>query len=78
MNGASDYGSDGAVSLKAFLAGNDMLLMPKDVRAAKKALKAGYTSGRITEERLAYSVKKILMAKYKVGYIGIRPSIRPI
>lgn len=57
----------GDVGLSAFLAGNDMLLMPEDVEAAKKKLLEAYEYGIITEARLAASVKKILMAKYKVG-----------
>lgn len=67
MKGASNYGNKGSVELAAFTAGNDMLLMPENVMEAKKALIKAYERGRISEERLAYSVKKILSAKYKVG-----------
>ncbi len=67
MKGVTNHAADGEVELKAFLAGNDMLLMPLDVEKAKIKLAASYARGRITEARLAYSVKKILMAKYKVG-----------
>jgi len=67
MKGATDHGKNGDVELKAFLAGNDILLMPLDVAKAKEKLIKSYNKKRITEERLAYSVKKALMAKYKVG-----------
>jgi beta-glucosidase-like glycosyl hydrolase/CubicO group peptidase (beta-lactamase class C family) len=67
MKGVTNYAEEGEVELKAFLAGNDMLLMPLDVEKAKIKLAAAYARGKITEERLASSVKKILMAKYKVG-----------
>lgn len=67
MKGAADYDSKGDVELAAFNAGNDILLMPENVEEAKEALVKAYNKGRITEERLAYSVKKILAAKYKVG-----------
>ncbi len=67
MKGATNFGSNGAVELAAFIAGNDMLLMPENVALAKEKLISAYEKGRITEQRLASSVKKILMAKYKVG-----------
>ncbi len=67
MQGVANYAKEGEVELAAFLAGNDILLMPLDVPKAKAKLLEAYKNGRITENRLAYSVKKILMAKYKVG-----------
>jgi beta-glucosidase-like glycosyl hydrolase/CubicO group peptidase (beta-lactamase class C family) len=73
MKGATDFADEGNVSLKAFMAGNDMLLMPEDVVAAKNSLRQAYTKGRLTEKRLAQSVKKILMAKYKVGLNNYKP-----
>ncbi|MFS4415689.1 glycoside hydrolase family 3 N-terminal domain-containing protein [Maribacter sp. 2307ULW6-5] len=73
MKGATDFGSDGEVALRAFMAGNDMLLMPKDVIAAKRSLEKAYASGKISERRLARSVKKILMAKYKAGLHDHKP-----
>ncbi|UJH66998.1 glycoside hydrolase family 3 N-terminal domain-containing protein [Allomuricauda sp. SCSIO 65647] len=60
----------GDVELSAFLAGNDMLLMPQEVDSAVKKLLEAYNYGIITENRLARSVKKILMAKYKVALSG--------
>src|SRR6056297_188316 len=67
MKGATKYGVNGEVELAAFIAGNDILLMPDNVEQAKEKLINAYNKGRITERRLATSVKKILMAKYKVG-----------
>ncbi len=67
MKGVSNFAKEGEVELAAFLAGNDILLMPVNVPKAKAKLLEAYKKGRITEERLAHSVKKILMAKYKVG-----------
>lgn len=67
MKGVADRGKNGDVELKAFLAGNDILLMPTEVQKAKEKLQAAYEKGKITEERLSTSVKKILQAKYKVG-----------
>jgi len=67
MKGAADRGKNGDVELEAFLAGNDILLMPTALEEAKAKLLKLYDRGKISEERLAYSVKKILKAKYKVG-----------
>lgn len=73
MQGASKYGTEGEVELAAFVAGNDMLLMPKNVTEAKEKLLKAYKRGKISESRLAQSVKKILMAKYKVGLNKYNP-----
>lgn len=73
MKGVSTTGNNGDVELKAFLAGNDMLLMPTEVAKAKEKLKDAYNKGRITEKRLEHSVKKILLSKYKVGLNKYRP-----
>lgn len=67
MKGVTDHGKNGDAEVNAFLAGNDMLLMPTEVQQAKKKLVKAYERGKISEERLAESVKKILMAKYKAG-----------
>jgi len=73
MKGVSNTGKNGKVELNAFLAGNDMLLMPTEVELAKTKLTKAYEKGKISEERLASSVKKILMAKYKVGLHKYKP-----
>ncbi|OMP30790.1 glycoside hydrolase family 3 N-terminal domain-containing protein [Mangrovimonas sp. DI 80] len=67
MKGVSNYSESGDVDLTAFLAGNDVLLMSEDVPAGVSKLGEAYAKGVISEERLSHSVKKILMAKYKVG-----------
>lgn len=67
MKGAADFNETGAIDLAAFIAGNDVLLMSEDVSIGAKKILDAYNKGDITEERLAHSVKKILMAKYKVG-----------
>ena len=73
MKGVSGHGKDGDVELAAFLAGNDMLLMPTEVDKAKEKIIKAYEKGRISELRLAHSVKKILMAKYKAGLNAYKP-----
>ena len=72
MKGVSEYLPVGEVEVEAFLAGNDILLMPANVAKGFEAMKKAYQNKRISEERLAYSVKKILMAKYKVGLTSFK------
>lgn len=67
MKGASNHQTPGDIDLEAFLAGNDVLLMSQNVPRAIQKIADAYNSGLVSEERLAHSVKKILMAKYKVG-----------
>ncbi len=67
MKGVSNYSKPGDIDLAAFLAGNDVLLISENVPVAIDKMVAAYDANQVTEERLAHSVKKILMAKYKVG-----------
>jgi len=67
MKGASNFKNPGEIDLAAFLAGNDVLTMSEDVPKASNRIFEAYNNGKISEERLAYSVKKILLAKYKAG-----------
>ncbi|GAA4271920.1 glycoside hydrolase family 3 N-terminal domain-containing protein [Aquimarina gracilis] len=73
MKGASDFKSPGEIDLAAFLAGNDVLLISEDVPLASQKIISAYYSKIITEERLAHSVRKILLAKYKVGLNRYKP-----
>ena len=73
MKGVTQHGKDGDAEVAAFMAGNDILLMPTEVLKAKEKLTKAYKKGRFSEERLAYSVKKILSAKYKVGLHSYKP-----
>ncbi|WP_066218428.1 glycoside hydrolase family 3 N-terminal domain-containing protein [Formosa haliotis] len=73
MKGVANFSSPGDIDLAAFLAGNDILLISEDVPKAMAKITEAYNAKEITEERLAYSVKKILMAKYKVGLNHYKP-----
>ena len=67
MKGASEISPKYGIDVSAFLAGNDILLIPNDVSIAIKKMKRAFKAKKITEQRLAHSVKKILKAKYLVG-----------
>ena len=66
MKGVAEFTKKN-VDLMAFLAGNDILLMSSDISKGIKSIKKSIKKGKISEQRLARSVKKILKAKYKVG-----------
>lgn len=59
----SNYGDAGEIAVQAFLAGNDLLLMPGDLSLAYETVLAAVRSGKITEGRLNDSVRRILAAK---------------
>ncbi|MFZ2283859.1 MAG: glycoside hydrolase family 3 N-terminal domain-containing protein, partial [Lutibacter sp.] len=67
MKGVSNYAELGEINLEALLAGNDILLIPTDVPMAIDTIKAALSEKIITEERINYSVRKILKAKYWAG-----------
>ena len=73
MKGVTNADESGNTELRAFLAGNDMLLMPKDLVTAKNSLAKAYYSGLISEKRLEVSVKKILAVKYLAGLHQYQP-----
>ncbi|MGA1226252.1 MAG: glycoside hydrolase family 3 N-terminal domain-containing protein [Tamlana sp.] len=73
MKGAADFDETGDIDLAAFKAGNDVMLMSVDVGIGISKIVEAYNKGEITEDRLAYSVKKILQAKYKVGLHHYEP-----
>lgn len=54
-------------AVKALEAGNDILLMPGDLRKAFDAVVNAVEQGTISEDRIDESVKRILEAKQKLG-----------
>ena len=67
MSGVANFSKIGDIDLAAFLAGNDVLLISANVPVGIEKIIAAYYGKQVSDERLAHSVKKILMAKYKVG-----------
>ncbi len=63
MRAVTNYFSDDEAVVKAFSAGNDILLMPPNVKSGITALYKAVSSGQISEARLDESVRKILAAK---------------
>jgi beta-N-acetylhexosaminidase len=57
----------GEATVRAFLAGSDLLLMPTDPDSAISAMVAALATGRITAERLDASVRRVLEIKRRLG-----------
>lgn len=75
MAGVTKHHQAGDAEVKAFQAGNDILLLPTNVQKAVTKIKEALASGAITEERLSESVHKVLHAKYTVGLNKYKPIV---
>jgi beta-glucosidase-like glycosyl hydrolase/CubicO group peptidase (beta-lactamase class C family) len=73
MEGVAKYYEPGDIDLKAFLAGNDILLFSQDVNAGVKKIKAAIDKDSAYEQQLESTVKKILRAKYQAGLHAFKP-----
>jgi len=67
MQGVTKYFPSGEAELRAFMAGNDILLFPVDVPVALTRIRNALDSGIVPQTMLEASVKKILYAKYDAG-----------
>lgn len=67
MGGITVRYAPGDAAVRAFLAGADALLMPPVPDAAYEALLAAVNSGKISQDRLNQSVRRILDAKAFLG-----------
>ena len=73
MKAIVDYSKGNYPDVDALIAGNDILLMPTDLKKSISEIKKAVLDGRVTEKRLEDAVKKILKTKYKVGLNKYRP-----
>jgi beta-N-acetylhexosaminidase len=67
MEGVRAGRHPGSTAVQAVLAGADVLLMPPSAREAIDSVVAAVVSGRIGEDRIDASVRRILGAKARVG-----------
>lgn len=72
MNAVAKKFPAGELDLRAFKAGNDIMLFSQDVPNGKALIKAALDKGEISENRLAESVKKILRTKYLLGLQNLK------
>lgn len=73
MKSVSTFKLPSEINFEAFLAGNDVLLFPENVPAAIEKFKVAYSLNLFSDERLAFSVKKILKFKYKAALTSFKP-----
>src|SRR5690349_12540848 len=76
MSGLTIYFTPEESAVRALEAGADMLLKPADVDATFRGVRDAVKSGRLTEQRIEESARKILAAKYDLGLLDQR--ITPI
>jgi len=67
MKGAANSYGSGAVEVEALKAGNDVLLMPKDVPLAIESIKKAIADGQIERKQIEQSCRKILTYKYMLN-----------
>src|SRR6185295_13289762 len=72
MSGLTIYFTPEEAAVRALEAGADMLLKPADVDATFRGVLNAVKSGRITEQRVEESARKILAAKYDLGLLEQR------
>lgn len=65
MKAVTEHYTSGEAAVLAIEAGADMLLMPENFEEAYQAVVAAVGEGRISEERLDESVKRIFRVKYR-------------
>ena len=67
MSGLTLYFNQEEGAVRALLAGNDIILKPANADAAIRGIREAVKSGRLTEERIDESVKKLLAWKHQLG-----------
>ena len=67
MKGVAKYFPGGTIALEALIAGNDMLCLPASVPDAIDVIKNAITEKKLSWDDIYTKVKKVLMAKYKLG-----------
>jgi beta-glucosidase-like glycosyl hydrolase/CubicO group peptidase (beta-lactamase class C family) len=67
MKGVTKYYSAGEAAAKALEAGNDVVLLPDNLPMAIQAIKQYIEEGKITPEHIERSVKRVLIAKYRLA-----------
>ena len=72
MSGLTIYFTQEEAAVRALEAGADMLLKPENVDASFRGVRDAVKSGRITEQRVEESARKILAAKYDLGLVEQR------
>jgi beta-N-acetylhexosaminidase len=69
MSGLTLYFTQEEASVRALEAGADLLLKPADPDAAFRGVREAVTKGRLKEQRIDESARRVLAAKYDLGLV---------
>ncbi|MGH9932886.1 MAG: glycoside hydrolase family 3 protein [Pyrinomonadaceae bacterium] len=72
MSGLTLYFTQEEASVRALEAGADLLLKPADPDAALRGVREAVVKGRLKEERINESARRVLAAKYDLGLVKQR------
>jgi len=72
MSGLTLYFTQEEASVRALEAGADLLLKPADPDASLRGVREAIKKGRLTEQRIDQSARKVLAAKYDLGLVQQR------
>ncbi len=67
MSGLTLYFNQPEAAVRAILAGNDVLLKPADADLTIRGIQEAVRSGRLSENRIDESARKVIAWKYKLG-----------
>jgi CubicO group peptidase (beta-lactamase class C family) len=73
MKGVAKYFPGGTISVEALIAGNDMLCLPASVPETIEAVKQAIADKKLSWDDINSKVRKVLMAKYKLGLNESKP-----
>ena len=74
MSGLTLYFTQEEASVRALEAGADLLLKPADPDASFRGVREAVKSGRLSEQRIEQSVRRVLAAKFDLGLVKQRIS----
>ena len=72
MSGLTLYFTQEEASVRALEAGADLLLKPADPDAAIRGVREAVAKGRLKEQRIEESARRVLAAKYDLGLVNQR------
>lgn len=75
MKGVTKHFKAGQAEAEALLAGNDIILLPENIGDAVKVIKEYIADGKITNDQIEASVKRVLVEKYRLGLWTTPPQI---